>query len=425
MRHLKTVSLCVIFIISITTALSQGQDWPQWRGLNRDGKLSGFTAPKTWPKELSKKWTLAVGTGDSSPVLAGNKLYTFGRMDINEVITCIDITSGKEIWHDSYPAQFVVTGPSSRHPGTRSTPVIADGRLCTLGVGGILSCLDAATGKMFWDSKNATITWPGGIQAQSGPAVAYGKVYFGGGYGINAVSETTGELLSHYHEGGAYFGSPPAVSNGLVFAATNGGSPVGGNAIYALKATDLSLQWVNHTPENTAFESSPVVANGVLYITSNRQNQATKGFLYAINAQNGAPRWQFHLPGGGTTSTPAVIDGVVYFGQWWQGFLAIGTQHKVTLTSPDGGENWKRNTDTTIRWVYNATPMPCANVQLDLMKGGVLNRAINASTPIGARGSGTYTWKIPLAAPAGANYQVRITCGAYTDLSNDYFTISV
>ena len=100
-------------------------------------------------------------------------------------------------------------------------------------------------------------------------------------------------------------------------------------------------------------------------------------------------------------------------------------QPTIAVTSPNGGENWKRTTDTTIQWVYNATPMPCANVQLDLMKGGVLNRAINASTPIGARGSGTYTWKIPLAAPAGANYQVRITCGAMTDLSNDYFTISV
>ncbi len=365
--------------------------------------LNATTGVQIW------KNSSTLGGFSASPTVY-NGMVIAGRDDGN--VTAWNVSTGREIWN------------FRANDNINSAVAISNGRVIFTVTDNVFS-LDAATGKKVWDSKNATITWPGGIQAQSGPAVAYGKVYFGGGYGINAVSETTGELLYHYHEGGASFGSPPAVYNGLVFAATNGGSPVGGNAIYALKATDLSLQWVNHTPENTAFEASPVIANGVLYITSDRQNQANKGFLYAITAQTGAPRWQFHLSGGGTTSTPAVIDGVVYFGQWWQGFLAIGTQHKVTLTSPNGGEIWKRNTDKTIRWVYNATPMPCANVKLDLMKGGVLNRAINASTPVGAKGSGTYTWRIPLAAPAGTNYQVRITCGAMTDLSNDYFTISV
>ena len=136
----------IVILVSLGSALAQ--DWPQWRGPNRDGKLSGFTAPQNWPKELTQKWKVTVGVGDSSPALVGNKLYTFGRQEANEVISCIDAVSGKFLWQEIYPAQFVVTGVSSRHPGTRSSPVVADGKLCVLGVGGILSCVDATSGKV-------------------------------------------------------------------------------------------------------------------------------------------------------------------------------------------------------------------------------------------------------------------------------------
>jgi outer membrane protein assembly factor BamB len=34
--------------------------------------------------------------------------------------------------------------------GVKSTPVVADGRICTLGISGILSCLNAQTGKLLW-----------------------------------------------------------------------------------------------------------------------------------------------------------------------------------------------------------------------------------------------------------------------------------
>ena len=51
-----------------------GQDWPQWRGPNRDNKVVGFTEPKAWPKALTQKWKVTVGVGESSPVLVGNKI---------------------------------------------------------------------------------------------------------------------------------------------------------------------------------------------------------------------------------------------------------------------------------------------------------------------------------------------------------------
>lgn len=126
-----------------------GQDWPQWRGPNRDARVTGFTAPKTWPKELTQKWQVKVGDGVATPALVGDKLYVFTREGSNEVIRSLDAASGKELWQDKYPAENV-TGAAASFPGPRSSPTVADGKVVTLGVGGTLSCMDAASGKKLW-----------------------------------------------------------------------------------------------------------------------------------------------------------------------------------------------------------------------------------------------------------------------------------
>src|SRR5215470_1704154 len=63
--------------VLLTAQGALAQDWPQWRGPNRDAKATGFSAPKTWPKELTQKWKVPVGQGDASPALVGDKVYVF------------------------------------------------------------------------------------------------------------------------------------------------------------------------------------------------------------------------------------------------------------------------------------------------------------------------------------------------------------
>ena len=141
------VVLSGVILVGATCALAQ--DWPQWRGANRDGKVEGFTAPAAWPKELAQKWKATVGAGDGTPALVGDKLYVFARQGEDEVTLCLDAATGKEVWKDKYAAT-AVTGAAARHPGPRSSPTVADGKVITLGVGGVLSCLDAATSKVVW-----------------------------------------------------------------------------------------------------------------------------------------------------------------------------------------------------------------------------------------------------------------------------------
>jgi len=149
------------------------QDWPQWRGANRDGKVTGFAAPRTWPKELTQKWKVTVGQGDATPALVGDKLYVFARQGEEEVALCLNAADGKERWREKYAAQ-AVTGPASRHPGPRSSPTVANGKVVTLGVGGILSCLNADTGSVAWRKDEFAKLVPRFFTAMS-PIVVDGK----------------------------------------------------------------------------------------------------------------------------------------------------------------------------------------------------------------------------------------------------------
>ncbi len=140
--------VCGVLLLGAATA--SGQDWPQWRGPNRDNKVAGFVAPPTWPKELTRKWSVAVGAGDASPVLVGDRVYVFGRQGGDEVTTCLDAGSSKTVWQDVYPSQPATGAAGGIHAGPRSTPVVAEGKVCTLGARGVVSCLDAMTGKVQW-----------------------------------------------------------------------------------------------------------------------------------------------------------------------------------------------------------------------------------------------------------------------------------
>src|SRR5947208_8226006 len=110
------------FILAVASGMLLAADWPQWRGPNRDNKLAGFTAPATWPKELTKKWKVSVGLGDSSPALVGDKVYVFTRQGGDEVTLCLDAATGSEVWKDSYKAAAVTNRAASGHPGPRSSP---------------------------------------------------------------------------------------------------------------------------------------------------------------------------------------------------------------------------------------------------------------------------------------------------------------
>jgi outer membrane protein assembly factor BamB len=181
------------------------QDWPQWRGPDRNAKAAGFKAPETWPKALKQQWKVTVGDGVSTPALVGDRLYVFAMQDRNEVIRCLEAATGKELWQDKYEAQ-PATGPASGFGGPRASPTVAEGKVVTLGVRGVVSCLDAATGKKLW-RKDDFKAWPTFFTSSS-PLVADGLciVQLGGQRdgAIVAYDLATGDEKWKFTDGTAY-----------------------------------------------------------------------------------------------------------------------------------------------------------------------------------------------------------------------------
>ncbi|MFQ5732926.1 MAG: PQQ-binding-like beta-propeller repeat protein, partial [Planctomycetaceae bacterium] len=144
-RHTLIVApLILLLLIPVSAA-----DWAQWRGPNRDGSVD--TDITEWPKSLTRKWRVAVGEGHASPVVAGKHVFVFSRQGDREVARCLELKTGKEVWLKQYDAPYKMHPAARGHgKGPKSTPLVAGGRLYTFGISGILTCFDAAKGRVLW-----------------------------------------------------------------------------------------------------------------------------------------------------------------------------------------------------------------------------------------------------------------------------------
>lgn len=201
MRHVAAVRIplriaAVGGLCLLMTAVATAGDWPQWLGPERNG-LSGETVvPWTDPPNVA--WRRPAGSGFSSPVVADGRvfLHTVVPDSEEEQIVAIDVQTGKEVWQTSY-----VRAPynSDLGVGPRATPIVADGRLYTIGITGIVSCHDAATGERRWQSNpyeslGASLPTFG---ACSSPVVIGDRLIVlvgGAGNGVIAFDTQTGEI---------------------------------------------------------------------------------------------------------------------------------------------------------------------------------------------------------------------------------------
>ena len=139
--------------VTLLAPVATAQEWPQWRGPNRDGEVTSFREPTTWPATLTEQWQVDVGLGYATPVLVDDRIYLYTRQGEDEVMTALDATSGDVIWRTPYPAPFEMNPATSRHrAGPKSTPTFADGRLFTLGMSGMVSAFDGDTGSILWQT---------------------------------------------------------------------------------------------------------------------------------------------------------------------------------------------------------------------------------------------------------------------------------
>ncbi len=149
-----TISLSFVALLLAPwagTALLLADEWPQWRGPNRDGVWSetGIVERLSQPR-LEHRWRVPVSSGYSGPTVAGGRVYLTDRVvEPKEVerVHCFEWQTGRTIWMHAYDCSYRGVSYTA---GPRASVTIDEGRAFALGTMGHLHCYDAASGEIHW-----------------------------------------------------------------------------------------------------------------------------------------------------------------------------------------------------------------------------------------------------------------------------------
>ena len=355
-RHLIRLTGVLLAVSPLAVQAQDGPlDYPQWRGAQRDGTAAAFVEPATWPVGLTRQWQAETGLGYATPILVGNRVYTFGRMDEEEVIMALDAVSGAVVWRTAYTAPFRDNAGVSRHgPGPKSTPLFHDGALYTLGINGVVSAVDATDGSLLW-RKPAESVEPLYATALS-PVADAGRVIFHlGGHNdgaLTAFDATSGDVVWTWTGDGPAYASPMvatlegvrqivtvtqahvvgvAADSGellwerpFVSRSTNNSiTPIVDGTDVIVTGHDLGVtrfrprlnrsdgRWTTdavwETDEVSMFMSNPVLAGNTLFGMSHLRS----GQFFAVDATSGATLWR--TEGREATNSAVVLAGDLLF----------------------------------------------------------------------------------------------------------------
>jgi outer membrane protein assembly factor BamB len=170
------VRLIAWWLVILAVPSARADDWPQWLGPQRDGVWRETGLVERFPSNGPPvRWRTPIGSGYSGPSVSGNRVYVtdrvfpegvklpanpFARGELagSERVLCFDDATGKVVWKHEYDCPYRISYPT----GPRASPLVAGGRVYTLGAMGDLFCLEAETGKPIW-SKNFLRDYEAGI----------------------------------------------------------------------------------------------------------------------------------------------------------------------------------------------------------------------------------------------------------------------
>jgi outer membrane protein assembly factor BamB len=154
---MTTLTAALVLLLPLAVP---AEDWPQFRGPNRDGVWKETGIIESFPPGgLKISWRARVGRGWSSPVVAQNRVYVTDVLltppTAKERVLCFDEANGTLLWTHPYAVDYPDWAFDPNAGGPRATPIAQNGRLFTLGALGDLFCLNAATGDVVWEKNLA------------------------------------------------------------------------------------------------------------------------------------------------------------------------------------------------------------------------------------------------------------------------------
>jgi outer membrane protein assembly factor BamB len=299
------------------------ENWPQFRGPNRDGKTSETGLLKKWPDGGPRQiWSVdGLGDGWSSAAVAGDRIYITGMDNRRESLFSLDL-EGNVKWTTEYGRSY-----ARSFPGARTTPTVDGRRLYVISGAGEVVCLDVEKGEILWkvDGLDKFAGRQGNWGTAESPLVDESRVYYtpcGDQTTMVALDKHTGDTVwksKSLEDQSAYVSPIMAAHNGRRIIAS-----VTGRHIIAVEPKTGRLLWSypyarNHPTSEREMRLfinavSPIYHDGCLFVTSGYDHV---GLMFELSADGGAAEVKWVSPDFDCHHHGVVlIDGHIYGTNW-------------------------------------------------------------------------------------------------------------
>lgn len=252
-------------------AHSASADWPQWRGVNRDGRSTDTGLLKQWPADGPRLvWKAAdIGQGYATVSVVGDQVFAMGDKGDENYLIALGRADGKELWKTKLgkagaPGWGGFAGP-------RCSPTVDGGLVFAVGQYGEVACVAAATGQPLW-RKDCVKDFGGELPfwGYSGMPLADGDRLIlapGGKRGaLVALDKKTGNLLWQSGElkESIHYSSPVVAEIGGVRQYIQ----LTDASVSGIAAADGRLLWRAPRKGATAVIPTPICEDAFVYVTS-------------------------------------------------------------------------------------------------------------------------------------------------------------
>ena len=243
-------------------------DWPWWRGPNRDGIAPDQPIVQEWSATKSVLWEAPVpGRGHGSATVVGDRVFlaTADTAAESQGVLCLDRATGKQLWHAEAHRGKLATGGNAKASHASSTPACDGTRVYInfLNNGAIYTTAFDLDGKRVWQTKITDYT---------------------------------------LHQG---YGSSPTVYDSLVLVSADN---KGGGKLAGLDRASGKIVWERQRPK------TPNYASPIIVTTGGKTQLILTGcdLVTSLDPLTGKENWEMK---GATTEcvTSVVSDGARWF----------------------------------------------------------------------------------------------------------------
>jgi outer membrane protein assembly factor BamB len=238
-----------------------GDDFPQYLGPKRTGRLKGPSLQPQWKENPpSLVWRVPVGNAWSGFALAGDLAITQEQRGTTEAVTALRITDGERVWSYTYSAAFI-GGPMG--DGPRATPTVVGDVVFSMGATGVLNALERTSGRLIW-TRDLTSETGRTLQIHGNscsPLVIDDRVFVSpgtqSGSSLVCIDKLDGHTLWEKGQATEMYCSPfalPWENDTIIVHADSKG-------LTARLPTDGSIVW-NHETTLTGLIAQPVILDG-------------------------------------------------------------------------------------------------------------------------------------------------------------------